>query len=31
MAEKGNISQDGGRELDQIIKANIEDAHQLLH
>ena len=26
MAEKEDISQDGGRELDQIYKANIEDA-----
>ena len=26
MAEKEDISQDGGRELDQIYKTNIEDA-----
>ena len=26
MAEKEDISQDGGRELDQIYKSNLEDA-----
>ena len=26
MAEKEDISRDGGRELDQIYKTNIEDA-----
>ena len=31
MAEKEDISQDGGREQDQIYKANIEDAHQRQH
>ena len=30
MAEKEDISQDGGRELDQIYKTNIEHAQQVL-
>ena len=30
MAEKEDISQDGGSELDQIYKTNIEDAQQVI-
>ena len=30
MAEKEDISQDGGRELDHIYKTNTEDAQQVL-
>ena len=29
MAEKEDISQDGGHELDQIYKSNLEDAEEV--